>query len=168
MARDGSRTNVAHEFPYMCAVPYLPEVTMRRVSLALAVAPTIFFGFITVVAAQHPPSGPQRRDRPSGQFVNYNGQLRWVPSSMLTLSSPPRPPVASNLGQYARGATLPFLRSGQNAYPGPRSTRLRRLNHAALRARPTGSPAQFLQPRTFQQPQAPQRNYAPPLFRLRP
>jgi hypothetical protein len=143
-----------------------PEVTMKRVSLAWAVMPVVFFGFIAAAEAQHPPSGPQRRDKPTGQFVNYNGQLRWVSPTVLAFSPAPRLPTVSSLGQYERGAALSFLRNGNKAYARPRSTRLRQSNRGVPHAPPV-RPAPFLQPRTFRLPQAPQRNYAPTLFPLR-
>jgi hypothetical protein len=144
------------------------EVAMLRISLFLIVVPTVFFGLIAPTAAQHPPSGPQRRDRPSGQFVNSNGQFRWVSPIMLALTPAPRPSAMSNPGPYASGAKLDFLRGGRNSYARSRSPRLRRSPRGIRHAPPAVRPGQFLHPRGFQPPPAPQRNEAPPLFRPRP
>jgi hypothetical protein len=147
---------------------YFREVAMTRVSLTLGLIPAILFGFIAAAGAQHPPSGPQRRDRPSGQFVNYNGQLRWVSPTMLTLTQTPRPSALSSPGPYAGGTPLPLLRGSKNSYARSRSPRLRHSHRSVLQAPPSGRPAQFLQPSTLRQPQAPQPHFVPTLFGPRP
>jgi hypothetical protein len=140
---------------------------MTRMSLALAMVPTVFFSFVAPAGAQHPPSGPQRTDRPSGQCVSYNGQFLWVTPTMLALSHASRPPAVSSPGQYARGTALPFL-GGKNMDARYRSTRHRHAGRGVLRTPPIVRPAPFVQPNTFQRWQAPQRDSTSATFRPRP